>query len=99
MVFLCMALVEGFRACRSVSDKAERRGQETGISRYRRALQQSNRDRLLVLIGAQYAIVRNYEFALLLGAKVRLHEDPGETVEQVLARYGVTLPLPTPNSS
>ena len=59
----------------------------------------ANRDRLLVLIGTQYALLRSYEFALLLGAKVRLHEDPGETVEQVLARYGVTLPVPAPNSS
>jgi len=99
IVFLCMALVEGFRAYQSVNEKAERRGQETGITRYRRTLQQANRDRLLVLIGTQYALLRSYEFALLLGAKVRLHEDPGETVEQVLARYGVTLPVPAPNSS
>lgn len=88
-VFLCMALVAGFRAHRSASDEAERRGQDTGIARYRRQLAVSNRDRLLVIIGAHYAVLRSYEFALLLGVSVRDRQALGETVEGVLRRYGV----------
>jgi len=88
-VFLCMALVAGFRAHRSATDEAERRGQDTGMTRYRRQLLASNRDRLLVLIGAQYALLRSYEFALLLGVTVRQREPLGDTTESVLRRYGV----------
>jgi hypothetical protein len=58
-----MALVEGFRACQSANERAERRGQEKGITRYRRMLEQVNRDRLLVLIGTQYVLLRSYESA------------------------------------
>jgi hypothetical protein len=87
-VFVCMALVAGFRAFKSKTDEAERRGQETGITRYRRQLAASNRDRLLVFIGEHFAILRSYEFALLIGVTVREREAMGETVEAVLRRYG-----------
>jgi Transposase DDE domain len=96
-VFLCMALVAGFRAHRSASDAAERRGQDTGIARYRRQLATSNRDRLLVIIGAHYAVLRSYEFALLLGVSVRDRKGPEDTVDGVLRRYGV--PVVAPNTS
>ena len=96
-VFLCMALVAGFRAYKSKTDEAERRGQELGITRYRRQLEASTRDRLLVFIGAHFAILRSYEFALLLGVTVRERQALGETVETVLRRYGV--PPPTIDSS
>lgn len=92
-VFLCMALVAGFRAHKSKTDAAERRGQDTGIARYRRELAARNRDRLLIFIDTHYAIVRSYEFALLLGVTVREREAQGETTETVLRRYGVTPPL------
>lgn len=91
-VFVCMALAAGFRAHRSVVEESERRGQELGMTRYRRQLEASNRDRLLVLIGAQYALLRSYEFALLMGVMVRRREPLGETTESVLRRYGVTPP-------
>lgn len=87
-VFVCMALVAGFRAFKSKTDEAERRGQETGITRYRRQLAASNRDRLLVFIGEHFAILRSYEFALLIGVRVREREATGESVEVVLRRYG-----------
>jgi hypothetical protein len=87
-VFVCMALVAGFRAFKSKTDEAERRGQETGITRYRRQLAASNRDRLLVFIGEHFAILRSYEFALLIGVTVREREAMGENIEAVLRRYG-----------
>ena len=87
-VFVCMALVAGFRAFKSKTDEAERRGQETGITRYRRQLAASNRDRLLVFIGEHFAMLRSYEFALLIGVRVREREATGESVEVILRRYG-----------
>ncbi len=96
-VFLCMALMAGFRAHKSASDAAERRGQDTGIARYRRQLASSNRDRMLVIIGAHYAVLRSAEFALLVGVSVRDREALGDTVEAVLRRYGV--PVAATNTS
>lgn len=88
-VFLCMALVAGFRADKSKSEEAERRGQDTGITRYRRTLQRENRDKVVVFIGERFGIFRSYEFALLVGVTVKERALMGETVEAVLRRYGV----------
>lgn len=93
-IMLCMALVAGFRAYKSKTDEAERRGQDTGIARYRRALERANRDKLVVLIGSHFAILRSYEYSLLLGVEVRDRQAMGETVEGVLARYGVKVSTP-----
>lgn len=93
-VLLCMALVAGFRAYKSQSDEAERRGQDLGITRYRRALERDNRDKVVVFIGEQFGIFRSYEFALLVGVTVKERALLGDTVESVLRRYGV-LPLDT----
>ncbi len=89
-------LIAGFRAFKSKTDEAERRGQDTGITRYRRELAARNRDRLLVFIGEHFAILRSYEFAILIGVTVREREATGETVETVLRRYGAR---PTIDSS
>lgn len=90
-VFLCMGLVAGFRLHQAETDEAERRGQETGITRYRRELKASNRDKVIIFLGAHFGIFRNYEFALLCGLVVRERAILGETPETVLARYGVVL--------
>jgi hypothetical protein len=88
-VFLSMALVAGFRAYRSKSEEAERRGQDTGITRYRRQLERENRDKVVVFIGEHFGIFRSYEFALLVGVTVKERALMGETVQTVLRRYGV----------
>ena len=93
-VFLCMALVVGFRLHKAKTDEAERRGQDTGIARYRRKLEMLNRDKLVVFLGEYFAIMQSWEFALLLGAVVREHAARGETALTVLRRYGVQLPDP-----
>jgi hypothetical protein len=94
-VFLSMALVAGFRAYRSKSEEAERRGQDTGITRYRRQLQRENRDKVVVFIGEHFGIFRSYEVLLLVGVTVKERALMGETVDTVLRRYGV---LPTDSS-
>ena len=91
-VFLCMALVAGFRAYKSKLDLAERRGQDLGITRYRRQLEANNSDKLLVIIGSFFAVMRSFEFALLAGIHVREHEVAGESAETVLRRFGVPTP-------
>ena len=93
-VFLCMALVAAFRLHKAKTDEAERRGQETGITRYRRTLERLNRDKLVVFLGNRFGIFRSWEFALLTGVTVREHAERGETARTVLLRYGVALPDP-----
>lgn len=88
-VFLSMALVAGFRACRSKSEEAERRGQDTGITRYRRQLERENRDKVVVFVGEHFGIFRSYELLLLVGVTVQERALMGETTETVLRRYGV----------
>lgn len=93
-VFACMALVAGFRAYKAKADEAKRRGRETGIHRYRRHLEMENRDKIAVFIGDRFGIFRSFEFALLVGVKVREQELIGETLQTVLRRYGVDTPIP-----
>ena len=91
-VFFCMALIAGFRAHKAQTDEAERRGQDTGISRYRRQLELKNRDKVVVFIDAEFGIFRNWEFALLCGVGVRERNLMGESVQTVLRRYGAPVP-------
>ena len=93
-VFLCMALVAAFRLHKSKTDEAERRGQDTGIARYRRQLEKQNRDKLVIFLGSCFAILRSWEFALLVGVTVREHAVTGETAQTVLRRFGIALPDP-----
>ncbi len=93
-VMLCMALVAGFRLHKAKTDEAERRGQDTGITRYRRELERRNRDRVVVFQGEHFGVFRNWEVMLLLGGNVREREQMGDTVQSVLARYGASLPQP-----
>jgi hypothetical protein len=93
-VFVCMALVTAFRLYKAKTDEAERRGQDTGIARYRRKLEMLNRDKLVIFLGECFAVLRSWEFALLTGLIVREHAILGETVQTVLRRYGAELPDP-----
>jgi hypothetical protein len=87
-VFVCMALVAAFRMYLEKSDEVERRGGETGITRYRRELESRNRGKVVVFIDDHFAIIWNYEFAMLLGAVVRDRDIMGESAETVLKKYG-----------
>lgn len=89
-VFVCMALVAGFRAYQSETDEAERRGQDTGIARYRRWLEVQNRDKVAVFIGEHFGIFRTWEMLLLVGIPVRERAIMGESTETVLRRYGAS---------
>jgi hypothetical protein len=93
-VFLCMALVTAFRMHKAKVDEAQRRGQDLGMTRYRRQLERKNRDKVAVFIGNHFGVFRTWEVMLLLGIKVREREMMGETTQSVLARYGARLPNP-----
>ena len=91
-VFMCMGLVSAFRSYKEQAEEAERKGEDTGIARFRRQLELKNRDKVVVFCGEHFGIFRNFEFALLLGATVRDRALMGESQRTVLQRYGVLPP-------
>ena len=91
-VFTCMALIAAFRQQRKQDEEAEDRGEETGITRYRRHLKAVNRDKLIIFSGDYFGIFKNYEMLLLLGIPVRERMLMGESPETVLARYRARSP-------
>ncbi len=95
-VFLCMALMAAYRLHKEKTDEAERRGKETGMTRYRRKLEVKNRDKVVVFIPGYFGIFRNFEIFLLMGGRIREHA--GQTAETVLERYGAaSVPLSAPS--
>ncbi len=87
-VFTCMALVAAFRLHQEQAEEAERRGEDTGIGRFRRQLAMKNRDKVVVFCGEHFGVFRNFEVVMLLGGTVRDRALMGETVRTVLDRCG-----------
>ena len=87
-VFMCMGLICAFRRYQQQAMEAERKGEDTGIARFRRQLELKNRDKVVVFCGEHFAIFRNFELVMLLGATVRDRALMGESQRTVLQRYG-----------
>ncbi|MEK7756387.1 MAG: hypothetical protein AAB385_04165, partial [Planctomycetota bacterium] len=85
-VFLCMAVVTAFRLYQQKVEEAERRGEDTGIGRYRRQLEAANRDKVIVFCGEHFGIFRNYEVLMLVGVSVRARSLMGVSTQTVLDR-------------
>ena len=85
-MFTCLALVTDFRLHRHAGEEAGRRGEETGIGRFRRQLEAQNNDKMIVFYGDCFGIFRNYKVFLLVGISVRERALMGEPAESVLAR-------------
>ncbi len=86
-VFTCMALMTAFRLHRQAAFEAERRGEELGLTRYRRQLEARSFGKQIVFCGGHFGIFRDWEVLLLLGIAVRERVILGESAESVLARY------------
>jgi hypothetical protein len=86
VVFLLMGLLAAFRAEQAAAQQADARGEDTGMARYRRAVERANRDKVLVRDGDCYAILWAWELAVLAGLRLRWH--PTDTAATLLARYG-----------
>jgi len=86
VVFMLLGLLAAFRAQQAAAQQADARGEDTGMARYRRAVERANRDKVLVREGDRYAILWAWELAVLAGLRLRWH--PAETAATILARYG-----------
>jgi hypothetical protein len=72
-VFMLMALLGAFRAEQARTEHAAEQGKDTGMAKYRRELEQANRDKVLVRSGDRYAVMCAWELAVLVGARLRWH--------------------------
>lgn len=97
MVFMMMALMAAFRAQQEVDEEALAQGQETGMERYRQAVERANRDKVLVRDGECYAVLWAWELAVLGGMQLRWHAS--EDVHSILKRYGVVTDGGSPGAS
>jgi hypothetical protein len=84
-VFMLMALLAAFRAQKDKDDRAEAMGKDSGMKRYRRALEQATRQKVVVRSGDYYAVMWSWELSILTGARLRWR--PDETAEGILQRY------------
>jgi hypothetical protein len=91
-VFMLMGLLAAFRMQQQADEKSEAAGEETGMGRYRRAIERENRDKVLIRDAGCYAVIWVWEMALLCGKRMRDHEQ--ETASMVLARYGAASTSP-----
>lgn len=86
-VFMCMGLITAFRKYKKEAEEAEDRGEETGISRYRRQLKIANQEKVVIFCGKRFGIFTNHESMLLVGVNVRESTLMGDSAKKVLARY------------
>jgi hypothetical protein len=85
--FLLFALATAYRLrC----EQAELRAEPVGWQRWRRQLLEQTRDKVIVFAQRWYGIFHSAEFALLVGVKLK-DVPPGiGTLQDVLAKYGLT---------
>ena len=83
---LLFALVTAYRL---QGEQAALGEEPLGWQRWRRQLQEQNRDKVIVCAQGYYGIFHVAEYSLLLGAKLK-DVPPGiGTLPEVLARYGL----------
>ncbi len=65
-----------------------------GTERWRRQLQQENRDKVIVFIGNDYGIFDTHEFLVLTGVPIQCLPPHLSSPEEILIRYGCAQPRP-----
>jgi len=89
-VLLTLLLFALATAYRRPCEREATGGEPVGWQRWRRQLLEQNRDQVIVCAQGYYGIFHLAEYSLLLGAKLK-EVPPGiGTLQEVLARYGLT---------
>ncbi len=68
---MVIALTTAFRNYKTKEEKAEQKGKETGIARYRRAIYAEGQDKVIVFHENRYGIFYMHEVLVLMGRKVK----------------------------
>ena len=88
-----MALTTAFRTWMDLQDKLARKGQETGIRKFREKVKQENGNKLIVFDEDRYAIFDTYEVFILCGRNVQKPQGVIEKISKkdILLKYGALL--------
>ena len=91
LTVLVMALTTAFQTWMDQQDKKEKRGEETGIRKFREKVREENGNQLIIFDGDRYAIFYAYEVFILCGRNVTRPNGVPEriTKEDILRKYGV----------
>ncbi len=93
LTLIMMALTTVFRVWMDQQDKLARKGQETGIRKFREKVKQENGNKLIVFDGNRYAIFDTYEVFILCGRNVQKPQGVPEKISKkdILLKYGALL--------
>jgi len=93
LTLIMMALSTAFRVWMDQQDKLARKGQETGIRKFREKVKQDNGNKLIVFDGNRYAIFDTYEVFILCGRNVQKPQGVPERISKkdILLKYGALL--------
>lgn len=93
LTLIMMALSTAFRTWMDQQDKLARKGQETGIRKFREKVKQENGNKLIVFDEDHYAIFDTYEVFILCGRNVQKPMGVRERISKrdILLKYGALL--------
>jgi len=93
LTLIMMALTTAFRTWMDQQDKLARKGQETGIRKFREKVKQENGNKLIVFDEDHYAIFDTYEVFILCGRNVQKPQGVPERISKrdILLKYGALL--------
>ncbi len=90
LTIMTMALTTAFQSWLAAQDKREKRGEATGIRKFREEVRTENLDKVIVFDENRYAIFEAYELVILLGRRVLRPRGVPESIskEDILRKYG-----------
>jgi len=90
LTILMMALTGAFQTWMDQQDKLAKKGQETGIRKFREKVRQENGNKLIIFDENRYAIFDAYEVFILCGTNVRMPTGVPEVISKrdILLKYG-----------
>lgn len=93
LTVLVMALTSAFQTWMDQQDKAEKKGKETGIRKFREKVREENGNQLIIFNEDKYAIFYAYEVFILCGRNVvKPHGTPERiTRNDILRKYGASI--------
>jgi len=90
LTLITMALTTAFHCWLDDQDKRGRKGEVTGIRKFREEVRLESANKVIVFSGDRYAIFETYELVILLGGKVVMPRGKIEhiTKEDILRKHG-----------
>jgi hypothetical protein len=93
LTLITMALTTAFQAWMDQQDRLDKKGNETGIRKFRQKVKQENGNKLIIFDEGRYAIFDTYEVFILCGRTVLMPTGVPETITKrdILLKYGALI--------